>query len=195
LISGISIAVIFFYQAVITPLENITDMTMNQATDFWLTEGSFISLYIDDEKLTDYEITENEDIYLIHYQSGADTYVLQLDVINLDDEDQSFGYHISEKAPNSTYTFDNYLNYADITLTETGNYRLRLVSYDDLPGTFGYAFSDFDTATNKLMISGLGIGIGVGGAVASLITISIFRNKSRKKQEKIVLESEVTTKK
>lgn len=177
LLTGIALAVIFFYQAVVVPLMNIEEISMNRSYEFIFSEGSFVSLFIEDDELTSYEVSESTDMYLITYVSKDVEYKIELDIINLGEDDQSTGYHVTELSANSTYTFDQYLNFTDITFDQDGEYLVRLVSYDDLPGTFGFAYSDYDTAAGKLMTATLGLVIGVGGALVSFIVLLIFRSK------------------
>ena len=185
LVIGVTLGVIFFYTAVVTPLMNIETITMNQSNEFEFSEGSFVSLFIADDELEEYEIIPYEDTYVIRYVSDGDQYLIELDIMNLDSDTPTDGFHVSELNPSSTYTFDDYLNFGDIKFDEASTFRIRLISYDDLPGTFGYAYSDYDDAASKLLIATLGISIGTGGALISFTALMILRGKARKQQNEL----------
>ena len=185
LVIGVTLGVIFFYTAVVTPLMNIEIITMNQSNEFEFSEGSFVSLFIADDELEEYEIIPYEDTYVIRYVSDGDQYLIELDIMNLDSDTPTDGFHVSELNPSSTYTFDDFLNFGDIKFDEASTFRIRLISYDDLPGTFGYAYSDYDDAASKLLIATLGISIGTGGALISFTALMILRGKARKQQNEL----------
>lgn len=191
LLVGLGLGVYFFYQAVMAPLQNIQEITMNRENDLVLSEGSFISLYINDDELEAYEILQNDGIYLLHYKSKNDFYLIEIEIVNLGNtENPMSGFYISEIEENSTYTFDDYLNYGDIKVIEDSTYRVRLISYDDLPSSFGFAYSDYNDASAKLLTSVLGISIGTGGAIISFTVLMILRAKANKEQKETTEENE-----
>lgn len=187
LLTGLLLGGSLFYTAVVTPLKNIQDLDINEVAEFELTKGSFISLFVVDEQLESYTIEQNQNLYVITYISRAIEYTIQLEVLQLSSEDQLSGFAIKTLQPNSTYTFDDYLNFSDISILESGTYRVRMLSYQDLPCTFGYAYSDYDAASTKLTTSFIVLGIGIVGSIASFTTIAIVRGKSKKNNKEYVL--------
>ena len=171
-----AISTLFFYLAVVAPLMNIKKVEINRTIETTLSEDSFMSIFVKDLEITNYEIVETVSGYQIICYQDEDAYQITFEVTNSDGEDA--GYYVRPQAPNQTYTFDNYMNVTDIVFQEDDTYYILIASYDDLPGEFGYSISNSSDAGVKLTIATVTGIIAIVGSIGSLVYILIRNSKA-----------------
>lgn len=178
-ISGI-IAVVFFFQAVINPVMNVMDTTLNEVYDEELTSGSFIALYFEDEDVIEYEFYEEDDNYFFEYSTTSSSYRVEVEILRLEGGLESTGFEIVTFDPAEAYTVDEFTNFADVNILEDGTYRIIYSSYDDINIDFGLQFADWSQFGAKIVTAIASLIIGVPLAIISFIVIIVMRSNSKK---------------
>lgn len=189
-ITGV-IAVIFFFQAVISPIMNVMDANLNQVYDEELTGGSFISLYFEDEDVIDYSFVEEDGEHFFRYETSDGMYSVEVEIVRMDEGALSDGYTIVTFDYADAYTVDEYTNFADINIDEDGTYRIIYSSYDDININFGIQFADWGTYGTKVMVAIISLIIGVPASIISFIVLIVLRANSKKNHHQAPLSPHI----
>lgn len=180
LLIGGTISSILLYNSVIKPLRNIEEITINETFDLELTDQNFITLYIKNEKMVDYEFEPNGAfnvfrLYTLRDEQGITIECLQLDALN-----PISGYEMTAFEQTNAYTFNNFINYGQIDITESATYRFTFNGFEDENTTLGYIISD-ETTDGLMATSSIWIGsISVGLSIISFSVILYLRGKQHK---------------
>jgi len=181
-ILAITIALVgyFFYIGVMEPLTDVKEIEINQSFEYELSESSFISLFIDDEDMNEYTIEALDGYYVLTYETNSDTHNVQIEIIKSDEMNPNAGYNLEVFDKSTAYTYENYLNYADINIEEAGTYIITISTYSSIPATFAYSVADFDTDIINVIYSFVIGFVGFGLAFIIFIIILMKRGKSKK---------------
>ena len=178
---GVILGVVFFYQGVLAPFQNLQEMPINTPIEVELGDGSFVSLFLEDEDMTDYSIEFFDTYYLVSYTTAHEDHQFQVMIENTSSITASEGWNFEEFDQNDAYTYDGYINFADVNMTSNGTYEITISSYDDIPANFSYAVADFETTGMQVVYAVVSFLVGVIGAIIGFIIIIIMRSSSRKK--------------
>jgi hypothetical protein len=181
LFTSVIIGVILFFQAVITPLMNVENVELNQTYEKELGEGSWISLYVEDEDIISYSFEEFNDVYRFTYETTSSTYSVIFDVDRIDGDDIDSGFYYQVFDPSTeAYTVDEFTNFADVNITTDGTYRIIFSSYDDIQVKFGAQFTNWDIYGVKIIAAMIVLVVGISLAIVSFIVIIIMRSNAKK---------------
>ncbi len=179
-IAGV-IAVVLFYQAVMSPVMNVMDATLNEVYDEELVTNSFIALYFEDEDVIEYSFVEEDGDYFFRYETAQGNYTVQVEILRLSGGAEHTGFEIVTFDYANAYTVDELTNFADVNILEDGEYRIIYSSYDDINIDFGLQFSDWSLYGPKIVGAIVSLFIGVPAAIISFIVIIVMRSNSKKK--------------
>ena len=162
LFTSIVVATILFVQAMFSPVIEMTEIEIGNVYEQELKSGDFISLFFEDDNIEAYSFYEEGEQYC--FDVGADA-TSGFDIVTFEEE--------------NAFLVDDYLNFADIDITEDGTYTVIFNTYNENI-EYGLQYYKWSSFGNKLLLAGVSLAVGIPAGIISFIVIIVIRSNSKK---------------